>query len=1434
MDELCLRFLKKIGVTNLDYYQNCSLKVNANDKESGICYVTFTSRDCFQYVAAKELLDKLDSSPFKTSVTFVYENPITPDQAYALLRDELFYNTGLDQEKMPYCTKKKNELFFMFYGKIHYDTFAPVVQMWEELFDQLDIPYDIRTDISYANEEIMKERERLFDEGLRNSIKESYKNRMDVIYSQEENHQRVKGNYKKVNICEIDETMQNVTIDGEVFFVEERMSKKGRQIISLYVYDHTDSIIVMLFENRRNFAPDKISKYKEKGAHITIRGGVSFSKFSNEIQIVADYININPEPFNEERVDSSEEKRVELHAHSKMSTMDGVCTVDSYFKQASKWGHKALAITDHENVQAFPEVQEASKKYGVKALYGCEMNMIDDQLEYIYNPSEVELHNATYVVFDFETTGLSARYDRIIEFGAVKFKDGLVVDSMDFFVDPEIPISKFIQEKTKITNAMVRGQKGIKEALRLIQNFIGDSILVTHNASFDIGFLNEAFLNNGGSMITNPVIDTLSLSRYLFPDHKSHSLGSLCRQFEVNYDENVAHRADYDAGVLNDAWQAMLAMLTKDNLHIKHKDLQNLRNDKMMKNLRPSHVQVYAKNAQGLKDLFKLVSMSATTYFAGGTRIPRKLLEEYKENLIIGSSCFNGEVFQTALTRGENVLLEVMKFYDFIEVQPPANYVYLVNMGQIRSEEQIKTIISDVYKAANKIGKKVVATGDCHYLSKEDKIFRDVYVFAKAVGGGRHPLNPHRRDKVYFDNPDQHFRTTTEMLEAFSFLGEDIAKEIVITNSNLIASQTEELFPIKNGLYPPHIENCDKKLIDMCYETAYKLYGNPLPKIVDDRLKAELDGIVKYGYSVQYYIAHCIVKKSREDGFMVGSRGSVGSSLVAFMSNITEVNALQPHYRCPECKHSIWDVDLNTYRSGYDLPDKFCPCCGKKMVKDGQNIPFATFLGFKAEKVPDIDLNFSGDYQAIAHNMTKVLLGEKNVYRAGTIETVAEKTAFGYALGYYESLGIDPSKIKSAEKTRLAINCQDVKRTTGQHPGGIIVIPDDMEVFDFTPIQYPADDVNAAWKTTHFDFHKIHDNVLKLDLLGHVDPTALKMLGDITGVKPEDIPLDDKNMISLFSSDKALKRHSNYMNEINGALGLPEFGTNLSRQMLIATNPKTFADLLIISGLSHGTDVWKGNAEDLINNGTCTLQEVIGCRDDIMVWLSSQGIDNSTAFKIMEDVRKGKRLKPEYEDLLREHKIPEYYINACNKIKYLFPKAHAVAYVMMACRVAWYKVYYPLEYYATYFSTRVHQFDIQVMSKGEKAIIAKLEEYKKLRASGVKLSPKDEEIDKCLCVALEMCERGYDISMINLDKSVSRYWVVDKKNNCIIPPFNVLDGLGEAAAETVVEARNKRPFMSIEDLQSRTRLSQQHIETMKRLNVLKDLPESDQLSLFDW
>ena len=1377
------------------------------------------------------------------------------DDYYKYIIDEISKEKILANIFLDRLISKENEYFIKLDNSAEERQFE---QIKEQIFNRLKLcGYDIKINTFIDEEESKK-----IQEAINNSLKiditafnqpkpPEKKETQPTDFSKpkyekkEVNEDTIKGRVIKdepVTIKSIVGEEDSVTIDAEVFGQDEfEPASKEFKILTLKLTDYTDSIYAKIFLRDEDEFKD-IKKRTKPGCWLRVRGATKNDKYSGN-ELVLNIRDINAiEVKKEKRKDDAEIKRVELHAHTKMSQMDGVMDEVAYIKQAIAFGHKAAAITDHNGCQAFPHVfnevtsynkgKEENEKF--KALYGTELTLIDDSVDIVIRGSKENLLDATYVVFDFETTGLSARYDRIIEFGAVKFKDGLIVDSMDLLIDPEIPISKFIQEKTHITNAMVHGQKKIKDALKIIQRFIGDSILVSHNASFDIGFLNEAFLNNGGEKITNPVIDTLSLSRYMFPDNKSHTLGSLCRQFEVNYDENTAHRADYDARVLNDAWLGMLALLTKDNLHIKHFELASLTNDRMMKNLRPSHVIVFAKNAQGLKDLFKLVSLSCIDYFAGGTRIPRRELIKYRENLLIGSSCFNGELFQTALTRGESVLLETMKFYDFIEIQPPENYIYLVNMGQISDDTQLKRILKDIYLATVKANKICVATGDCHYLSPEDKIFRDVYIFAKAVGGGRHPLNPHRRDKVYFENPDQHFRTTDEMLNCFSFLGEDVARELVIKNTNLIADSIEEIYPVKDRLYPPHIDNCENKLIDLCYQTAKKLYGDPMPTIVSDRLKAELDGITKYGYSVQYWIAHCIVEKSHEDGFMVGSRGSVGSSLVAFMANITEVNALQPHYRCPKCKHSIWDVDTKLYRSGYDLPDCECPKCKTKMIKDGQNIPFATFLGFHAEKVPDIDLNFSGDYQAVAHNMTKVLLGEQNVYRAGTIETVAEKTAYGYALGYYESLGIDPSTIKNAEKTRLAINCQDVKRTTGQHPGGIIVIPDDMSVFDFTPIQYPADDVNAAWKTTHFDFHKIHDNVLKLDLLGHVDPTALKMLGDLTGIKAEEIPLDDRNVISLFSTDQALKRHSNFLGEKTGALGLPEFGTNLSRQMLIETNPTTFADLLIISGLSHGTDVWKGNAEDLINSGTCTLQEVIGCRDDIMVWLSSQGIDPSTSFKIMEDVRKGRRLKPEYEDLLREHQIPEYYINACNKIKYLFPKAHAVAYVMMACRVAWYKVYRPLEYYATYFSTRVHQFDIGVMAKGEQAIIKRIQELRQIKSSGKKLSPKEDEIEKCLCIALEMVERGYKISMIDIDKSISRYWIVDEKTKSIIPPFNVLDGLGEAAAETVVEARKKRPFYSIEDLQSRTRLSQQHIENLKKLGVLAKLPESDQISLFDW
>lgn len=1447
MEDKFLRFLKKIGIEDVSPYETCTFNINSYDKANNICYITIHKDACFNYVDAKRLLDAVDNAPFKNSITFTYGKNLTSQQVFNLLRDEFSYNTGLSEDKMPKCEINKNELKFTFYGKVHYSIFTPVIEMWEELLDQLDLNYDIRTDIVYQDALVSRQEEM---NAVLKSVAKEYSQRVQILEATPfEEKRRVKGNYVKTRICDLNDYSGNVEIEAQVFKSDERITRKGKQIVSLYVYDHTDSIVVTIFGNRRNFAPDKLEEYKKNGAYLKIRGGITKNNFSKDLQLIADFINPMEGEFTIPRYDEAEVKRVELHAHTKMSNMDGVASVDQYFKQASKWGMKAFAITDHYNVQSFPDAQEASKKYGVKAIYGCEMNMVDDSLSYIFNPTNIPLNKATYVVFDFETTGLSARYDRIIEFGAVKFKDGLVQDSMDLLINPEKPLSKTIKELTHITDEMLRGRPKIKEALKIIKDFIEDenTILVTHNAQFDIGFLNEAFLNNGQEEIKNPVIDTLSLARYLFPDNKSHSLGALCRQYQVDYEEDddsgkgnhYAHRADYDARVLNEAWQAMLAQLTRDNIGMLHSDLKKLSNENLFKNLRPSHVTVYAKNPAGLKDLFKIVSLSNTEYFAGTPRVPKKILEQYRENLLIGSACYNGEIFDVAQTKGEKILLKRMKFYDFIEVQPPANYVQLVNTQQVDDMNLIYRTIQDIVDASKKAGKLCVATGDCHYLSPEDKIFRDVYVYAKAVGGGRHPLNPYVRDKlaargIVFENPDQHFRTTEEMLHQFNFLGSELANEIVVTNSNLIADMTEELFPIKSKLYPPHIEDCDNKLLELVWTNAKKKYGDPLPQIITDRLNAELNGILKYGFTVQYYIASKIVRKTNEDGFMVGSRGSVGSSFVATMADITEVNPLPPHYRCPHCLYSEWDVDSVKYRTGYDLPEKVCPKCGTPLDRDGQNIPFATFLGFKAEKVPDIDLNFSGEYQAKAHDLTKVLLGVQNVYRAGTIETVAEKTAYGYALGYYEAQGIDPKSINDAEITRLSLGCQGVKRTTGQHPGGIIVIPGDMDVYDFTPIQYPADDLTVAWKTTHFDFHKIHDNVLKLDLLGHVDPTALKMLSDLTGIDAKTVPLTDKKVISLFNSRDALGCHSNYLGEQTGALGVPEFGTPFVRQMLVETRPKSFADLLIISGLSHGTDVWNGNAQDLINDGICSFQEVIGCRDDIMIGLSNYGVEPSKAFLMMERVRKGKKLTPEDEEILRDHKVPEWYINTCNKIKYLFPKAHAVAYVMMACRVAWYKVYHPLEYYAVYFSTRSKQYDIKVMSQGEKAICKKLDDYKMMKQRGEKLSPKDEEIEKTLNIALEMTERGYKIGIIDLNRSLAGKFVVDHKNNMIIPPFDTIDNLGTQAAQTVVDARENREFLSVEDLAQRTRLSQQNIDNLRKLGTLKGLPESNQLSLFDF
>lgn len=1430
MDALMLRFLNSIQLYEVESFDMEFNKDKPYQKIGNIWNYNIIKATPWTYDLLHEFQEHLRTIDYQYQLNFVYK-------------------------KLPTCAQVM-ELFYSWYQSIYHITLEPFNNVFEgnkikiiystdlakskylsafrDFRDFLNfICYDFEIIEEVALEEIEDDLEKEHLEYIEEVVPQL--ERMKEEKRREANAFK-KGGYVESKIHFLDTNSGNVAIEGVIFQVDElKTTKEGKKICTFGMNDETYSITVRAIENKI-ITLEKIGEIKPK-QKVRVRGSIQVDRYSRQMIVLAHFIDmLEPDPLRE---DEEEEKRVELHLHTKMSTMDGVTTIDDYCKLASHFGHKAIGITDHGNVQGFPAAQKAGDKNNIKILYGVEMYMVDKKLKPIFNPSNEILNKAKYVVFDFETTGLSARYDEIIEFGAVRFEGGVIVDRIDLLISPSegVVISEKISKLTNITQDMLEGKPSIKEAMPIILNFIKDTILVSHNAEFDVGFLNAALEKLGLNKVTNPVVDTLALSRYLFPEARAHNLGALSSNLEVFYDEEKAHRADYDAEVLMNVWLVMLAKLTKDNQELTHKDLDDLKtSEELLKHTRSKHVIVYPKNAEGLRDLFRIVSLSNIEYISDLPKIPREEIEKYRQNFIIGSACFNGEVFQTALTRTEDILKEVMKFYDYIELQPPANYSFLINNGEIDNEEKLLQILKDIAFAAEEIGKMVVATGDAHYLNPEDKIYRDVYVMAKGIQGVRHPLNPFKREKQpHYENPDQHFRTTREMLEAFSFLGEEKAREYVITNSNYIADQIEVLKPIKKGLYPPKIDNCAEELKRLCYEkcNSWYAFNGELPPLVKERLEKELNGIINNNYAVIYYIAHKLIKRANDDGFLVGSRGSVGSSFVATMASITEVNPLPPHYRCPHCKYSEFVSDMPHIHSGFDLPRKECPHCGTKMIQDGQDIPFATFLGFNADKVPDIDLNFSGEYQGFAHELTKELLGVGNVFKAGTIETVAEKTAFGYVRGYFERMGFDPDTIPHAEIARIAAGCRDVKRTTGQHPGGIVVIPGEYTVYDFTPIQYPADKKEANWKTTHFDFHAIHDNVLKLDLLGHVDPTAMKMLKDITGVDPLDIPMNDEDVLSLFSTDRALKRKNNYLGEVTGALGLPEFGTNFVRGMLKETKPKTFADLLIISGLSHGTDVWNGNAQDLVANGTCTLSEVIGCRDDIMVYLSKMGVEPSTAFKIMEHVRKGNILTPEYVEVMKKNNVPDWYIESCDKIKYMFPKAHATAYVMMAVRVAWYKVYYPLEYYACFFSIRSDQYDLVPMLKGEKAIIKRLEELKQKKYKE-SLSAKEEDQEKTLIIALEMAERGYRFSNIDLYKSDATKFVVDHETKTIIPSFSSIDGLGASAAISVVEARANGEFVSKEDLIRRTKLNSQNIAALEELHVLDNLPETDQIDLFSF
>lgn len=1207
-----------------------------------------------------------------------------------------------------------------------------------------------------------------------------------------------------VSLCDIREEERQVCVEGQIFYTELKELKSGRTLLTFYITDYTDSIAVKVFSRDKEDAL-MFEKIK-KGMWVKVRGRVETDTFLRDLVLLASDINqLEPRV----REDVAEEKRVELHLHTNMSAMDGVTPISTYVEQAAKWGHPAIAVTDHAVAQSFPEAYQAGKKHGVKIIYGIEGYLVDDGVPIVYQPERRLLKEETYVVFDIETTGLSAAYHTIIELAAVKVANGEIVDRFESFVNPHEPISAQISELTGITDDMVRDAPDLEVVLKDFYQFIGNHTLVAHNASFDMGFLQMGY-KRLGMEINNPVLDTLELARFLYPSLKNHRLNTLCKQFNIPLLNH--HRAVEDAAATGQLLVKMLAdTLDKGITYLD--ELNQLKGEDDYKRARPNHCIILAQNQAGLKNLYKLISLAHIDYFHRVPRIPRSVLTKYRDGLIIGSGCSEGEVFTAVMQKSPEEVEQVASFYDYLEIQPVANYEHLLERELVKGRDHIKELLTKIVQLGKKLNKPVVATGNVHYLNKEDAIYRKILM---TTLGGAAPIKP---DLL----PPVHFRTTDEMLKEFQFLGEEEAFEVVVKNTRLIAEQIEEIRPIPDALYTPKIEGAEEAIREMSYAKAKSIYGDPLPEIVEKRLEKELASIIGHGFAVIYLISHKLVKKSLEDGYLVGSRGSVGSSFVATMTEITEVNPLPPHYVCLNCHYSQF-FDDGTVGSGFDLPDKDCPQCGEPLLKDGHDIPFETFLGFKGDKVPDIDLNFSGEYQPIAHKYTQELFGPDNVFRAGTIGTVAEKTAFGFVKKYEEEEGLS---LRQAEIMRLASGCTGVKRTTGQHPGGIIVVPSDREIYEFTPIQYPADDPSSEWRTTHFDFHSIHDNLLKLDILGHDDPTVIRMLQDLSGIDPKKIPIGDPKVMQIFSGTEALGVTSEQIMSNVGSLGIPEFGTRFVRQMLEETKPTTFAELVQISGLSHGTDVWLNNAQEIIKKGIAPLSEVISTRDDIMVYLIHKGLEPSRAFNIMERVRKGKGLTEEDISYMKEYDVPDWYIESCQKIKYMFPKAHAVAYVLMAVRIAYFKVYYPIYFYAAYFTVRADDFDINIAIRGSQAVRKRLEE---ILAKGNEASPKERSLLTVLEVCLEMLERGFKFQKVDLYRSHATQFIVD--GDTLIPPFCAIPGVGITAAQNIMKAREEGEFLSKEDLQTRSRITKTVLEFLEAQGCLANLPESNQLSLF--
>ena len=1201
----------------------------------------------------------------------------------------------------------------------------------------------------------------------------------------------------------------SVKIEGHIFSKEIRDLRSGRKILQLKLTDYTDSIMAKMF-SRHGKNDDDVFEVLETGDWVIIEGRVEYDEFTKDMVLnIRNLTAVNKKP----KRDNADKKRVELHLHSTMSQMDGMTNIKEYIERAKQYGHSALAVTDHNNVQAFPDAFNATNgDDDFKMIFGMEGMLVDDGAPIAYRPQDYSLNDHEFVVFDVETTGLSSKYDSIIELAGVKVKNGEVIDKFERFSNPGEKLSELIKELTGITDDMLVGAPDISSVITDFKEWAGDAIFVAHNASFDMGFIDEAYEKEGFGKSTNGVIDTLELSRTINTKMKKHGLNILAKKYNVDLTQH--HRAIYDAEATAYIFIKMMAQLKADYGITNHKDINSsLSNSDSYKRAMPTHVSILVQNNTGLKNLFKIVSLSLTDHFYRSARIKRQVLEEHREGLLIGSACDNGEVFTAMMQKSYEEAKKKAHFYDYLEVFPKPLYQRLLDREVVRDEATLEEIISNIIKLGKELDKPVVATGNVHYLEESDKLSRDILVRAN-------PGNPLSRGNL----PEAHFRSTEEMLELFDFLDEETAFEIVVENTQKIAGMIDRVEVIKKDLYPPKIDGAEEEIRQMSYDNAKALYGEEVPQIVVDRLEKELDSIIGNGFAVIYLISHKLVKRSLDDGYLVGSRGSVGSSLVATMTEITEVNPLPPHYVCPDCKESEFFTD-GSVSSGYDLPDKKCSKCDVDLIKEGQDIPFETFLGFKGDKVPDIDLNFSGVYQPKAHNYTKDLFGEDYVFRAGTIGTVAEKTAFGYVKGYLNDNGLHK---RGAEVDRLVLGCSGVKRTTGQHPGGIIVVPDNMDIYDFTPIQYPADDVESEWKTTHFDFHSIDNNLLKLDILGHDDPTMIRMLQDLSGIDPTTVPTDDQETMKLFSGPESLGVTPDQILCKTGTLGIPEFGTGFVRQMLEDTRPSTFSELVQISGLSHGTDVWLGNAQDLIRKGTCDLSNVIGCRDDIMVTLMYKGLEPSLAFNIMEKVRKGKGLTEEHEQAMKDNGVEKWYIDSCKKIKYMFPKAHAAAYVLNSVRIAYFKVHFPLFYYASYFTVRATDFDLLTMVKDKDTIRHRVNE---LNQNFQELSKKEKDTLVVLELVNEMAQRGFKMQPVNVDKSDAFDFIIE--GDTLIPPFISVPGLGASVAKRIVEAREDEGFISKEDLNKKAGVSQKLIDYLTELGSLDHLPDKAQLSIFD-